>query len=80
MLYYSTNRPCEYTREYGAGKNACGYICIFRFCKFCYFAKKQIVLKLTVALGGGSPKCFQAMNEDIIVLFVTVVWLVVLCS
>ena len=25
MLFFSTNRPCEYEREYGVGKNARGY-------------------------------------------------------
>ena len=45
------------------------------FGDFCYFAKKQIPLKLTVALGGESPECSQVMNDDItvFVLFVTVV-------
>ena len=42
--------------------------------------KKQIALILTAALREGSPKYFQVMNEDLIILFVTAVWLVAVCS
>ena len=71
MLYFNTNRPCEY----GCGKNARGYFWVFVFGEFCYFAKTQIALQLTVAFGGDSPECSQVMNDDItvFVLFVTVV-------
>ena len=50
MLYFSINQTCEYAREYGTGKMPVAISEFSCFVNFLILRKKQIALKLTVAL------------------------------